>query len=147
MIQRFGFLEGQRQNRLRARRVRNGVEQLLVRAGSDQLLDFHPQLLQVHADLLEHVNSDALIELDQAEKQMFGAEKVVIEAGGFCAGQGDDLLSPRGEIAQRVVASKSCRYARGTKVRATDVQSAKKAKQQPTRENKCCGVDWNLSHG
>jgi hypothetical protein len=48
---------------------------------------------------LQHVDGDALAQLDQAEQQMCSVPtKVVVEAVGFLAGQREHLLGARREI-------------------------------------------------
>ena len=54
--------------------------------------------------LLEHIHGDALPQLDQAEQQMFRAEKVVVEPVGFLARQREHLLRARREIAHGFIA-------------------------------------------
>jgi hypothetical protein len=56
------------------------------------MIDFHAHRLEVKAELLENINRDALAQLDQAEQEVFGAHKVLIETGGFFARQGEHLL-------------------------------------------------------
>ena len=73
-------------------------DHLGVGAGADLFFDFHADGFEIEAHLLQHVDRDALAELDQAEQQMLGADVIVVEAVGFLAGQGQDLLGARGEI-------------------------------------------------
>jgi hypothetical protein len=47
---------------------------------------------------LKNIHGDALAELNQPEKQMFGADIVVIEAVGFLAGEGENLLGAWSEV-------------------------------------------------
>jgi hypothetical protein len=47
---------------------------------------------------LKDINGNTLSELDQPEKQMFGADIVVIEAVGFLAGEGENLLGAWSEV-------------------------------------------------
>ena len=69
MVERLGFLGGQRQDFLDARRVRDVADHLLIGPGADLLFDFHADGFKVEAHLLEDVDGDALPELDQAEEQ------------------------------------------------------------------------------
>ena len=92
VIQRLGFLGGEGENLLHARRVRNVADHLLIRAGADLFLDFHADGFEIQAELLQDVDGDALAQLDQAEQQMFGADKIVVEAVGFFARQRQHLL-------------------------------------------------------
>ena len=47
---------------------------------------------------MEDIDGDALAKFDEAEKDMFGADVVVIKAIGLLAREGEDLLGARGEI-------------------------------------------------
>ena len=80
-------------------------DHLGLRAGADLLLDLHADGLEVEPHLLQHVDGDALAELDQAEQKMLGADVVVVEAVGFLAGQRQDLLGAGGKIIHRLMAS------------------------------------------
>ena len=53
---------------------------------------------QIESHFLKDVHGDALSELDQAEKDVFRAYVVVVEAVGLLAGEGEDLLGAWGEI-------------------------------------------------
>jgi len=56
------------------------------------------------AHFLEHIDSDALPQFDQAEQQMLGTEEIVIEPVGFLARQREHLLRARRKIAHGFVA-------------------------------------------
>ena len=86
------------ENLLHARRVRNIADHLLIGAGADLLLDFHAHGFQIEADLLQDVDRHALAQLNQAEQQMFGAHKIVVEAVCFSCAPRQDLLSAGREI-------------------------------------------------
>ncbi len=46
----------------------------------------------------EHIDRDALAELDQPEQQVLGADIVVIESVRFLSGESEDLLGAWGEV-------------------------------------------------
>ena len=69
VVERLGFLGGERQHLLHARRVGNVADHLLIGTGADLLLDFHADGLEVEADLLQDVYRHALAQLDQAQEQ------------------------------------------------------------------------------
>ena len=98
MVERLGLLAGEREHLLHARRVGDVADHLLLRAGADLLLHLHADGFEVEAHLLQHVDGDALAELDQPEQQMLGADVVVVEAVRFLAGEGEDLLGAGGEV-------------------------------------------------
>ena len=50
------------------------------------------------AEFLEHVDGDPLAELDEAQKEVFGADKIVIEPVGFLTREGEHLLRPGRKI-------------------------------------------------
>src|SRR3954464_15245477 len=98
MIQRLGFVGGQREDLLYAGRIGNVADDLLVRAGADLLLDFHADGLEIKAHFLEDIDRDALAELDQAEQQMFGADEIMVKAVGLLTRQSEHLLRPGRKI-------------------------------------------------
>ena len=98
MIQRLGFLAGQREHFLHARRVGNVADHLGLRAGADLFLDFHPDGLEIEPHLLQNVDRHALAQLDQAEQKMLGADVIVVEAVRFFASKREHLLGARSEI-------------------------------------------------
>ena len=53
----------------------------------DELLDFEPNLPKVHVKVLQDIGSNAAAFLDQPQKDMFGADVLVIEALGLLIGQ------------------------------------------------------------
>ena len=107
VIQRLGFLRCQGQNLFNPRCVGDVADHLLVGAGADLLLDFHPDGLQVEPHFLEHVDGDALAKFDQAEQQVLGADEIVIEAVSFFARQRQYLLRSRREIIHGFIAHSS----------------------------------------
>ena len=109
MVERLGFLAREGEHLFHARRVRDVADHLGFRSGADLFFDFHPHGLQVESHLLQDVDGNALPELDQAEQQMFGPDVVVVEAVGFLARQGQDLLRSRGEIIHCFAARESIR--------------------------------------
>ena len=98
MVERLGFLAGEREHFLDARRVGNVADHLRLGAGADLLLDLHADGFEIEAHFLQDVDGDALAELDQAEQQMLGADIIVVEAVGFLASQRQHLLGAGGEV-------------------------------------------------
>ena len=74
------------------------ADHLCLRPGTDLFLHFHSHRLEIEAHLLQDIHSHALPQLDQAEKQMLGADVVVVEAVGFLSSKRQNLLSSRCEI-------------------------------------------------
>jgi hypothetical protein len=70
----------------------------LRRAGADFLFDLHADGFEFEAHAFEHVDGDALAELDQAEQQVLGADVGMVEAVRLLAGKGEDLLGAWGEV-------------------------------------------------
>ena len=73
-------------------------DHLGLRAGADLLLHFHADGLEIEPHLLEHIDGDALAELDQPEQEMLGAHVIVVEAVGLLPGEGQNLLRAWCEI-------------------------------------------------
>jgi hypothetical protein len=55
---------------------------LSIRAGADGFFDFDSQVLEVEVHGFEYFDSDALIDSEQAEENMFGTDVVVVKS--FC---------------------------------------------------------------
>jgi len=62
-----------------------------VGAALDELFDFEADLAEVHVEVLENVGADAAAFLNQAEKDVLGADVFVIEALGLLIGQSHDF--------------------------------------------------------
>src|SRR5260221_3226438 len=104
VVERLGFLGRKRQHLLHARGVRDVADHLLVGAGADLFFDFHAHGFEIQTELLQDVHGDALAEFDQAEQQVFGADKIVVEPVGFLPGQRQHLLGAWRKIIHRFVA-------------------------------------------
>jgi hypothetical protein len=104
VVQRLGFLGGKGQHFFNARRVGNIPNHLLVGACADLFFDFHPDGFQVEPQFLQDVDGDALSELNEAQEQMFGTDKIMVEAVGFLARQRQHLLSAGRKIVHGFVA-------------------------------------------
>src|SRR5436309_10726086 len=98
MIERVRFLPRQREHFFDARRVWDVADHLRLRAGTDLFLHFHPHRLEIESHLLQDVDCHALAELDQPEKQMLGADVVMVESVGFLTSKRQNLLSSRCKI-------------------------------------------------
>src|SRR5262249_34947785 len=98
MIERLGFLPRQREHFFDARRVWDVADHLRLRAGTDLFFHFHPHSLKIESHLLQDVHGHALTKLYQSEKQMLGADVVVVKSVGFLASKRQNLLSSRCEI-------------------------------------------------
>ena len=98
MVEGLGFLGGEREDFFDARRVGDVADHFLIGAGADLLLDLHADGFEVEAHFLEHVDGDALAQLDQAEQKVFGADEVVIKPIGFLPRQREHLLRAGREI-------------------------------------------------
>ncbi len=109
MVQRLCFLPGKREHLLHARRVRDVPDHLGFRTGTDLFLDLHPDRLEIHTHLLQHVDRNALPKFDQPEQEMLGADIVVIEAVCFLACERQNLLGSRSKIIHYLEAPKSHR--------------------------------------
>src|SRR6266853_4567818 len=98
VIQGFCFFDGQSEDLLDTRRIRNVSDHLLVRSSADLFFHFHAHGFQIESKLLKHIDGDPLAELDQAEQQVLGADKGMVKAIGFLPREREHLLSARGEI-------------------------------------------------
>ena len=98
MIQRLGFLPGQREHFFHPRRVRNVAHHFCFRPGPHLFLYFHPHRFEIESHLLQNVYRYTLAKFDQAEQKVLGADVIVIEAICFFTRKLQDLLGARGEI-------------------------------------------------
>jgi hypothetical protein len=97
VVERAGFVDGELEHLLGARRERKLAHGHDVGRGLHELLDFEADLLQVHFEVLEHIGCDAGAFFDQAQQHVFGADVVVVEAFGFLAGEAHDFAGAVGE--------------------------------------------------
>ena len=104
VIERLGFLGREREDFFHARRVGNVADHFLIGAGADFLFHGDADGVEVNAHALQHIDGDALPQLDQAEQQMLRAEEVVVETVGFLACQREHLLRARRKIAHGFIA-------------------------------------------
>src|SRR5262245_20556060 len=107
VVEGFGFFGCESENFFDTGSVRNIADHLLIGTGADLFLDLHADGLEVQAELLKHVDGDALAELDQAEQEVLGADEIVIKTVGLLACQCEHLLRARGEIIGCFIAHKS----------------------------------------
>ena len=98
VIECLGFLPGECQHFLNARRIWDIADHLRFRSRAHLLLHFHAHGLKIETHLLQDVHGHPLPQFDQSQKQMFGADVVVIKAVGFLASKRQNLLSARCEI-------------------------------------------------
>ncbi len=98
VIERLGFLAGEGEDLFHAGRVGDVAGHLGIRAGPDLFLHLNADGLEIEAEFLEHVDRDALAELDQPKEKVFGAHIIVVEAVGFLAGEGQHLLGAGSEV-------------------------------------------------
>ncbi len=59
---------------------------------ADDLQNLLPDLLQIHAEALEHACGDTLALANESKKQVLGSDVVVVETPGLVDRQLDDLL-------------------------------------------------------
>ncbi len=98
VLQAFGFLAGKGEDFLDARSVGNVAHHFGLWAGANLFFDLHSHGLQVEPHLLKNIHSNTLTKLNQTQKQMLGADIIVIEAVGFLAGKGENLLGAWSEV-------------------------------------------------
>ena len=114
MVEVFGFFAGQRQHLLHAWGVGDIADHFLVGTGADLFFDFHAYGLQIEAKFLEDIDGDPLAQFNQAQQEVLGAHKIMIEAVGFLARQGQHLLRAGREIIHGFVAhTLKCNYFSG----------------------------------
>ena len=75
-------------------RLLRGTSGRALRQDADHLV---ADLVQVHAETLEHARGDPLAFADEAEQQVFGADVVVTEATGLVDREFDHALRARGQ--------------------------------------------------
>ena len=98
VVEGFGFFTGEGEDFFDPGGIRDIAGDFGVGAGADLFFDFHANGFKVEPHFLEDIDGDALAEFDEAEKNMFGADVVVIKAIGLLSCEGEDLLGARGEI-------------------------------------------------
>ena len=81
---------------LRLRGLLGRLVALLLRAGAEQVQDLLAHLLELQAEVHEHLGGDAVVLAQQAEQQVLGADVVVVEVARFLDRVLDDLLRARG---------------------------------------------------
>ena len=102
VVEGFGFFAGEGEDFFDSGGVGNVPSDFGIGAGTDLFFDFHANGFEVEAHFLQDIDGDALAEFDQAEKDMFGADIVVVKPIGLFAGEGEYLLGAWGEIVHRV---------------------------------------------
>ena len=102
VVERFRLLVGKGEHLLDPRRVGDATGNLLAGAGADFLLHFHADALEVEPHAFEHVDRDALAQLDQAEQQVLGAHVAVVETVRLLPGKCQDLLGSGCEVVHRM---------------------------------------------
>src|ERR1043166_7550336 len=107
VVESLGFLCRESENLFDAGSVRNIANHFLIGTGTDLFLDFHADGFEVEAELLKHIDGDALAELDETEEQMLSADEIMVETVGFLAREGEHLLRTRGKIIHCFFAHKS----------------------------------------
>ena len=98
VVEGFGFFTGESEDFFDSWGVGDIAGDFGVGAGADLFFDFHANGFKVEPHFLEDIDGDALAKFDEAEKNMFGADVVVIKAIGLLSCEGEDLLGARGEI-------------------------------------------------
>jgi hypothetical protein len=104
MIEGFGFLGSEREDFLDAGCVRDVADHLLIGPVPTCFSTSMRTVSRSRPSFWRHVDGDPLAELDKAEEEVFGADKIVIETVGFLAREGEHLLRPRREIVHGFVA-------------------------------------------
>src|SRR6266481_1546983 len=107
VIQGFGFFGGESEDFFDTRCVRNVADHLLIGTRANLCFGFHANGLEVKPELLKHIHCHALAELDEAQQQVLGADKIMIEPVGFLARQSKNLLRTRSKIIHCFIAHKS----------------------------------------
>ncbi len=102
VVEGFGFFAGEGEDFFDSGSVGDIASNFGIGAGADLFFDFHANGFEVEAHFLQDIDGDALAKFDQAEKDMFGANVVVVKPIGLFAGEGEDLLRAWGEIVHRV---------------------------------------------
>jgi len=104
VVEIFRLLLRERDDFFHARRVGNVADHFLVRPAADLLLDFDADAVEVNAHALQNIDGDALPQLDQAEQEMFRAEKIMVQPVGFLAREREHLLRARRKITHGFIA-------------------------------------------
>ncbi len=98
VVEGLGFFAGEGEDFFDSGSVRDVASDFCIGAGADLFFDLHANGFEVEAHFLQDIDGDALAEFDQAEKNMFGADVVVVKPVGLFAGEGEYLLRAWGEI-------------------------------------------------
>ena len=89
---------GEFEDLLRTGRIRQFAERDRCLALSDRFFDALVNLLQVHAEVLEHGGGDALPFTNQAEQNVLGTHVVVLKTDGLFSGHRQNLPDSVGKI-------------------------------------------------
>ena len=98
VVEGFGFFAGEGEDFFDSGGVGDVASDFGIGAGADLFFDFHANGFEVEAHFLQDIDGDALTKFDQAEKDMFGADVVMVKPIGLFAGEGEYLLGAWGEI-------------------------------------------------
>ena len=94
---------GQHQNALEPRRQRQRPVRLGRPADSAGLFDLQPELGEIEPERFQHVDRDSLVQAENAEQQVLGADMIVIEPLGLLLRKKQDLPCARCQIPEIVV--------------------------------------------
>src|SRR4030095_15367610 len=98
MVEGFGFLPCERQHFFHTRGIRNITDHLGFGARANLVLDLHAHGLEIETHLLQNVYSHSLPQFNESQKEVFGADVVVIKAVGLLASKRQNLLRARRKI-------------------------------------------------
>ena len=101
MIERLGFLVGEREDLLDAWRVRNVAGGFLRRTRAHLFFHLHTHGIELEAHAFEHIHRDPLAELDEPQQQVFGADIGMVETVCLLACKGQYLLGAWCEVVHR----------------------------------------------
>ncbi len=98
MVEGLGLLLSEGEHLLYPGRVGDVPHHLLIGARANLLFHFEAHRVEVEAELLQHVHSHDLPQLDEPKQEVFGADDVVVKPVGLLARQRQHLLGARGKV-------------------------------------------------
>ena len=87
VVEDLGFLPSEGEHLFDPRRIGNVANHFGFGAGADLLFHFHAHGLKIETHFLQNIYRYPLPQLDQPQKQMFGADIIVIKPVRFLAGK------------------------------------------------------------
>src|SRR6185295_18871830 len=97
----LGFPGGKAERFFDARRVWNPARHFSGWKMTHPMLDLPSDVFTIHTHILKNIRNHSVFQCEQAEEDVFRADKIVVKARGFQTGQLQSRPCARGKYAQR----------------------------------------------